>query len=188
MSSGGSRCRRTLKQEPARLQGLARTRTADPFIRSDVLPMPLATTRIADLQGFPRPGSRRADSNRGPLHYECVPTYRHSSAEQDVSALQAGNRRQASLFVSACFGGFCCPRVAPEIRLRQILVEQVNIGAEREAGVRVTEEDLHLLRVPATPGASRCRRTARGDHRFGRIEPLSGTRRQPGAGCREFPS
>ncbi len=48
----------------------ARIRTADPFIPSDVLFAPSETTRNPVMQDFLDLRSRRADSNRGPLHYE----------------------------------------------------------------------------------------------------------------------
>jgi hypothetical protein len=41
-----------------------------PFIPSDVLSAPVEATEMHVIQGFRRWKSRRADSNRGPLHYE----------------------------------------------------------------------------------------------------------------------
>lgn len=67
---GGNCCRTSLRRYRDRLQGFARTQTSDPLTQGVVFSAPAETTRNPDMQGLLRQRSRRADSNRGPLHYE----------------------------------------------------------------------------------------------------------------------
>ena len=59
LAPGGSRCRNDSEAESARLQELARTRPAEPFIHGVVHSAPAETTRNPDMQGFLR---RKADA------------------------------------------------------------------------------------------------------------------------------
>src|SRR4051794_36070815 len=58
------------------------------------------------------PGSRRADSNRGPLHYEYVAAVSAAFGEAGESAQEAGSDASPTPLVSAGLGGSGCPSVA----------------------------------------------------------------------------
>ena len=94
----------------------------------------------------------RLDSNQGPTDYELAAGPRPTETLRGFRPLSRLLRLRRRAPISSSLGPSPCHFLATPVerlRRRQVVVEQVDVAAQREAGVGVAEEALHLDGVPA---------------------------------------